>query len=242
MKIIRLSRVAVLLAISSAVTSALAAKSTIEGQWQCQMSYLGSAAGSGVISFDNNGQCVMGGQPFSYKLLGGDTLQLSNGSATDSYTYGIEKDKLKLTYRDGSVFDCTKLPGSAAAGGLLQMPGKPQQQAAGNEWQLQGAFCHYSGSSSYVTGTSYSSSSRIVFDGRGHWSMGSESSFSGDVGSAYSGGGVDNSGTYRISGGLVTYTTRNGEQGIARVNMQQNDGRITEIYVGQDLYSPSLCE
>jgi hypothetical protein len=71
--------------------------------------------------------------------------------------------------------------------------------------------------------------------------MGSESSFSGDAGSAYSGGGVDNSGSYRVNGRQIVYTTNSGEQGIATVNMQQNDGHITEIYLGQDLYSPSLC-
>ena len=181
----------------------------------------------------------MAGQPFSYKLIAGNTLQISSGSASDSYTYLLEKDKLKLSYRDGSAFDCVKQSASAAPGGLLQMPGKSQSQSSGSEWQLQGVFCHYSGSSSYSS--SYSSTSRISFDGRGRWTMGSESSFSGDAGFAYGGGGVDNSGSYRISGKQVFYTTNSGEQGVLRVNMQQNDGSITEIYLGEDLYSPSLC-
>ena len=216
------------------------AATSIEGEWQCVMGYQGNTAGSGMISFDKNGQCIMGGQPFSYQLLEGNTLQISNGSATDSYTYKLGKDKLQLSYRDGSTFDCTRQAAGSKPGGLLNRSGAGQPQSGGNEWQLRGTFCHYSGSSSY--GSSYSSTSRITFDGQGRWSMGSESSFSGDAGSAYSGGGVDNSGTYRVNGRQVIYTTASGEQGVARVNMQQNDGRITEIYVDQDLYSPSLCD
>lgn len=239
MKNYRLSRFTVLLTVSLPVAGAHSAEHAIAGQWRCQMSYMGDSTDSGMFSFDKSGQCVMGGQTFSCKLLSGNKLQISNGSATDSYTYSVDKDKLKLSYHDGSVFDCTKQSASAAPGGLLQKPAKAQQEKSGNEWQLQGTFCHYSGSSSY--GSSYSTTSRISFDGQGHWNMGSESSFSGDAGSAYSGGGVDNSGTYRVTGGRVIYSTSSGEQGVVTVNMQQNDGRITEIYLGQDLYSPSLC-
>jgi hypothetical protein len=230
----------ILLAVSLSAADALAENAAIVGKWQCQMTYQGTTAGSGLVSFDNNGQCMMGGQPFSYQLLAGNVLQISNGSASDTYNYRLENGRLKLSYRDGSAFDCVKQSADAPPGGLLQMQGNTRSQSDGNAWQLRGTFCHYSGSSSY--GSSYSSTSRISFDGRGHWTMGSESSFSGEAGSAYSGGGVDNSGTYRINGGQVFYTTSNGEQGVARVNMQQSDGRITEIYVGEDLYSPSLCD
>jgi hypothetical protein len=218
---------------------AYAATANIQGQWQCQMTYQGASIGAAAISFDKSGQCVMGGQSYNYRLLAGNTLQISNGDATDSYTYRLEKNKLQLSYQDGSTFDCSRQAPSTTPGGPLGKPGVSQPQSGGNEWQLQGTFCHYSGSSSY--GSSYSSTSSITFDGQGHWSMGSESSFSGDAGSAYSGGGVDNSGSYRVNGRQIVYTTNSGEQGIARVNMQQSDGHISEIYVGQDLYSPSLC-
>jgi hypothetical protein len=238
MKMLNIFGLAMLLA-TTLYSAVVSATPGIEGQWQCQMGYQGNTAGAGTISFDKNGQCVMGGQPFSYKLLDGKTLQISNGTATDSYTYKLGKDKLELSYRDGSTFDCTRQASSSTPGGLLNQSGRGQPQTGGNEWQVQGTFCHYSGSSSY--GSSYSSTSRISFDGQGHWSMGSESSFSGDAGSAYSGGGVDSSGTYRVNGRQIIYATNSGEQGVARVNMQQNDGRITEIYVGEDLYSPSLC-
>jgi hypothetical protein len=231
---------ALFLTTSFTATNLLAAKPSIVGQWQCQMSYMGNNMGAAAVSFDSNGQTVMGGQPFSYTLQG-NSLQISNGAASDSYTYQLNDNKLTLSYRDGSVFDCNRQASAAGPGGLLQMGGSQKQsaQAAGNEWQLNGTFCHYSGSSSLDS--SYSTTSRIYFDGQGRWSMGSESSFSSNAGSGYSGGGVDNSGSYRINGGQVLYTTSAGEQGVARVNMQQRDGRITEIYVGDDLYSPGLC-
>jgi hypothetical protein len=239
MRMSNLFGLVVILATTSYTVVVVADSTNIEGQWQCLSGYQGNTAGSGMVSFDKNGQCIIGGQPFTYKLLEGNTLQISTGSATDSYTYKLGKDKLQLSYRDGSTFDCTRQAASSTPDGLLNQSGKGQPQAGNNEWQLQGTFCHYSGSSSY--NSSYSSTSRITFDGRGHWSMGSESSFSSDAGSAYSGGGVDNSGVYRINGRQVIYATNSGEQGVATVNMQQNDGRITEIYVGEDLYSPSLC-
>ena len=239
MKNIKLPGTFFLLAISVSGTDLLAEQTTIEGQWQCLVSYQGYTTGSGIVSFDKSGQCLMGGQPFSYELLADNTLQISKGNVSDTYTYHLEKDRLKLSYRDGSGFDCEKQSASSVPGGLLKMDDKSQPQTGGNEWQLQGVFCHYSGSSSYSS--SYSSTSRITFDGQGRWSMGSESSFSGDAGSAYSGGGVDNRGTYSVNGGQIMYTTNSGEQGVLRVNMQQSDGHITEIYLGEDLYSPSLC-
>jgi len=216
-------------------TEANAGSENILGQWQCQVSFQGSGVGVGTISFDQNGQCVIGGQRYSYKLQD-STLQISNGYTSDSYTYQLSGDKLRLNYHDGSAFDCSRQD----AGGLLNLPGSgTRQQGGGNEWMLSGTFCHYSGSTSFDS--SYSSASRINFDGNGNWTMGSESSFSSDAGSAYSGGGIDDAGTYSVSGRQIFYATRGGEQGVATVNMQQNDGRITEIYVGEDLYSPSLC-
>ena len=227
-----------LLLSSIAAPDVFASDTSIVGRWNCQMSFHGFSTGSVEVNFDNNGQCLIGNQQFSYTLAN-NTLHISNANATDSYTYQLNKDQLQLSYRDGSIFNCVKQVSNAAPGGLLNTPKNNAPQNTGNEWQLKGVFCHYSGSSSYSS--SYSSTSKISFDGKGHWAMGSESSFSGSAGSAYSDGGVNNSGTYRIQGNQIFYTTRNGEQGVGRVNMQQRDGRITEIYIGKDLYSPALC-
>lgn len=227
-----------LMVTSIAAPEVSASDTSIVGQWNCQMSFHGFPTGAVELNFKNNGQCQIGNRQFNYTLAN-NTLQISIANTSDYYNYQLDKDILQLNYRDGSTFHCVRQASSSAPEGTVNTPNKTQSQTAGNEWQLKGTFCHYSGSSSY--NSSYSSTSKIVFDGQGHWSMGSESSFSGSAGSAYSGGGIDNSGTYRIAGSQIFYTTRNGDQGVARVNMQQRDGRITEIYLGKDLYSPTLC-
>lgn len=109
----------------------------------------------------------------------------------------------------------------------------------GNEWQVQGRFCTYGGSSG--GGSSYSRTGWAQFDGQGNFSYGSESSFSSGAGMGY-GGGPGGGGRYRVQGNVVLLQFSDGSQGQARVNMQQNDGRITELYYGSDLYSPALCE
>lgn len=131
--------------------------------------------------------------------------------------------------------------GGSGYGGNAGNYGGGGMGASENEWRLSGTFCTWSGSSSSYSESSYSSSSRITFDGRGRWSMDSESSFSGNAGIAYGRGGGD-SGIYRVTGSQIQYQTASGEQGTAQVKMQQNDGRITEILVDGVLYSPSLCE
>jgi hypothetical protein len=112
-------------------------------------------------------------------------------------------------------------------------------QGGGNEWQVQGRFCTYGGSSG--GGSSYSRTGWAQFDGQGNFSYGSESSFSSGAGMGY-GGGPGGGGRYRVQGNVVLLQFSDGSQGQARVNMQQNDGRITELYYGSDLYSPALCE
>ena len=224
----------------------LAADSDIEGRWQCVMNYQGSTAGSMMISFNKNGRGSMGSQPFSYRLLDSKTLQIGNGTSSDQYSYHLNRDTLWMKYRDGSTFDCKKQLPEVLPGGLLQAPGTATGLQAGpgtgNEWQLQGTFCYWSGSSSYSSGASYSRSAHISFDGRGNWYYGgAESAFSGNAGQAYSGGGGER-GRYRINGDQILYTSNSGEQGMARVNMRQGDGRITEFYLDNELYSPSLCD
>ena len=113
--------------------------------------------------------------------------------------------------------------------------------ANSDNWRLQGNFCSYSGSSSSYSGTSYSSTSKIYFDGQGQWSMSSESSFSGTVGAYYNNQGSDESGRYVVNGNQIFYQTNTGEQGIAYVHNKSGDGRITEIKVDGTLYAPALC-
>ena len=226
--------------------SGLSAQSSMVGSWQCQMSMSGLPLGAGLLSFNHNGKATMGDTPFDYQVLQGGLIRLQDQSGYNDYAYKLSGDNLEMSYSDGAKFVCRRT--SQAEGTMTRnnMPGGNNNQAGGQSaWQLQGTFCSWSVSSSYYSSSdysSYSSTQRITFDGRGRWSFGSESSFSSNAGLAYSGGDGGESGLYQVNGNQILYRTNSGEQGIAQVKMQQNNGQITEIMVDGTLYSPALCE
>ena len=118
-----------------------------------------------------------------------------------------------------------------------------QPAGSGQEYLLQGTLCSWSGSSSGYGNSSSSSSTRVYFDGQGNFSYSSESSFSGDAGMAYGGNqGTGNGGIYRVVGNQVQLQFNDGTTGVAQINMQQDDGRITELMYEGTLYGTGLCE
>lgn len=221
-----------------------AKKSAIVGSYNCTMSLMGWPVNQGIITFDTSGKVNISGNEFEYVLNGKNNLRLRDISGSYNYEYSIDGDKLVMNYSDGTVFTCQKQNNIAPGRSVPQIPNSEPNRSAGGEyssqsnWQLQGSFCTWSGSSG--GGSSYSSSKNITFDGRGAWQMSSSSAYSGG-GLAYQSGPVD-SGSYRVQGQIIYYTTSSGEQGTAKVNIQQRDGRITEIYIGGELYSTSLCQ
>ncbi|MFQ5561397.1 MAG: hypothetical protein ACE5FU_12560 [Nitrospinota bacterium] len=211
-----------------------------EGNWKCMISAFGMSGISTAVTFGPSGAARVGNRTFTYSILPGKILTLMDGSGIDEYKFEFSGDALVLTYSDGSVLNCER---TARKGEFENKPAKnvaPGPSKSGQEWQLYGTYCHWSGSSSYSTGSTYSTTNSISFDGKGRWEFGSESSFSSDAAMGYSGGGKE-SGSYSVQGNHITYKTSTGEQGTARVNMRQNDGRISEIYVNGKLYSPELC-
>lgn len=118
-----------------------------------------------------------------------------------------------------------------------------QPSGSGQEYLLQGTLCSWSGSSSGYGNSSYSRSTKVYFDGQGNFSYSSEASFSGDAGIAYGGDqGSGQGGTYRIVGNQVYLQFNDGTSGVAQINMQQDDGRITELMYEGTLYATGLCE
>ncbi len=228
---------------------------SVVGAWQCRMSMNGTPVGGGVVSFDPDGTATIGGRPFRYETRPGNRLRLRDATGFSDYTYELSDKNLTMRYSDGSAFACTRQAAGGGAMGAAPHDGPPQGGppaggagaggGTGNEWQLQGTFCHTGGSSSYSSSTEYSGYShteRITFDGRGHWSFGSEAAFGSDAGLYSRGGGAEASGRYRVVGEQIQYQTASGEQDVAQVKVRQDDGRITEIIVGGTLYSPFLCE
>ena len=56
------------------------------------------------------------------------------------------------------------------------------------------------------------------------------------------GSGPGAGGTYRVTGDVIHFTFRDGSTGTAKVNMRQNDGRITELMFNGQLYATGLCQ
>lgn len=122
---------------------------------------------------------------------------------------------------------------------------------AGDVALLSGPVCAYSGSSS--GSSSYSSTQRMTFDGRGHVAWGSESAFSGSTQNMYGDttatwggyGGNQNTptsgGTYSVSGNSVKIHWGDGTTLDCTVHYR-NGRQITELQCGSKLYGRGLCE
>lgn len=217
------------------------------GTWSCQAFFGGMPVGAGRVSFDPSGRAQVGNRSYAYRLEGGG-VRLEDESGYSDYRYAVQGESLRMWAGDGSEFRCGKAagrPGNPTRNPLSQTGrapagyGPPPGARGGDDWRLRGTYCHWSGSSS--SSSSYGRTERITFDGQGRWTFGTEASFSSGAGLAYGGSG-GGSGTYRVSGRQIFYQTASGEQGVASVNMQQDDGRVTEIIVNGELYAPQLCE
>ncbi len=218
-----------------AAAAAPRAEPGVVGEWTCRLEYMGRTGPPAPVRFDGRGGAVVNGRSFSYELRPGGLLVLSDGTGESVYEYAVEGDAMDLRFQDGSRFRCRR----GAQGNAPAPAGPPAAGAGGQEWQLAGAFCHWSGSSGMSSG--YSRTARIVFDGRGSWTFGTESSFSSDAGMAYGSGGSAG-GTYTVQGDVIRYVTGSGEQGTARVHVRQASGEITELYLDGELYAKELCE
>jgi hypothetical protein len=196
----------------------------LTGSWQCR-----GPAGESSLVFQSKELLVYNGEEAHYRLVPGAIRVRGDGGPAD-YKYTLKGNSLNVTFPDGSGIKCTRV-----------QKGKADQPAAStspSNSQLKGMFCSWSGSSG--SGSGYSSSTRVSFDGSGGFRYSSESSFSGSAGQYY-GGKPANSGRYRVSGDTVQMTFSDGSTGTAKVNMRQRSGRITEIMYGKKLFAPALC-
>lgn len=213
------------------------ASGSVVGRWMCRMYYMGQEMRAGEVRFTSDGRAFMG-QAFNYRLAPGNRLILFNQSVNAEYRYGFEGDTLLLHYSDGSSFRCARLADAEVPSGSGAAGGGRVPAGTGSNWQLSGLLCSYSGSS---YGGSYGHTNRLYFDGRGHWTMRSETYSSGEAG-LYGGQAQGPSGTYVVQGDRIYYTTADGERGVGMVKMRQDSGRITEIVVDGTFYATGLCD
>lgn len=199
------------------------------GAWQCNGNF-----GTARLVFESGNRLVFNGDAAEYSLTSG-ALKVQENYGVVDYAYTLKGNSLAVTFPDGSQMQCSResTGGSRAGAGAVGAGG------GGSNWQLRGMLCSWSGSSS--SGGSYSRSTRVSFDGQGRFSYGSESSFSSGAGQAYGQGG-GNSGTYRVGGNQVYLTFSDGSTSVARVQMKQNNGTITELMYNGTLYATGLCE
>lgn len=175
---------------------------------------------------------IYDGETMKYQLVEPNIIRVQEDGSFIDYSYVLQDGRLTIIYPDGNYEIFTKSASQKKSSSNSSTP-------KGNVAQLSGWLCYWSGSSSSYS--SYSSTSKVYFDGRGNFAVSGEASFSGDAGAAYSGGGVDERGTYSIQGNNVILRFQDGSTGYATINMQQYDGSITELMYNGYLYATKLC-
>ena len=212
----------------------------LAGAYDCQ-----SPDGPAVLNFESTRTLSYGGVQMAYRILG-TAIQVIQDGLPVNYAFQQQGDRLDITTPEGDRIACVKAGTAAKNAAPGGSPG------AGANALLQGQLCAWSGSSG--GGSSYSSTQRAWFDGRGRFSTGSESSFSGqyrdsggnDLGSASAyGGGNGPGGSYQVTsaqvGAPIQIRWDDGSQDVAYVHFVAG-GRITEIKYGKSLFGAGLCE
>lgn len=202
---------------------------TLMGQWRCQ-----TPQGAAQLSFLSDRELSYNGERSPYQL-GKGVIRVPGDWGPQEYGYAVNGDQLTVTNPDGSITQCQRQQGGVAgAGGAA---------GGGMEALLQGPRCAYSSSPDGGFSTLY----KLFFDGQGRFVSGSESSYSGDPGSAYGLHNDPNAGTYQVTGNskgsAVHLTFPDGSTGVAYVYFIDDDnGRILELRLNGRHYAPALCQ
>jgi hypothetical protein len=200
------------------------------GRWQ--------ANNGSVTSFDKQYMTIAGNR-YRYTVQGNIITVYDQAGNTMTYKYQLNGKKLYLYVEGAGTYVLTKAGGrnqNLAHGGSAV----PAQGNTAANARLYGTFCNYT-SSGYSGSSSYSTTRRVSFDGRGHYSYGSQSSYLGD-GEGYAGGDGGYSGTYKVQGNKVILTENDGTQYVATIYFVQRSGEITELKYGEKVFAKSLCD
>lgn len=214
----------IFLLISSSVFAA--DKNGLMGEWSCQ-----GDGGASTLVFQNANTLIYDGETNSYRLQG-DAIMVPGDWGEEAYRFSLKGNRLKVTFPEGDEINCKRV-----AAGKKEV----RKGAQGGNAQLRGRLCQWSGSSSSYSGSSYSRTAMIEFDGQGNAIYSSESSYSGNAGMAYGNSGGTR-GQYQVEGNQVRIRLEDGSNVMAQVNMRQNDGRITELMANGKLWATGLCE
>jgi hypothetical protein len=215
------------------------------GCWICQ-----SGEESSRLEFRADGIMLSDGEPSRYTLTE-RVIRVESDFGPIDCPYQMSGSTLFIVFPGDFRLPCSRTKCATGEGSVADREKEPAEpdvgqsrqetRGSGNEGLLRGTFCHWSGSSSSYSGSSYSHTIRVAFDGQGHFVTGSETSFGNSSGLGY-GQGEGASGTYRVVGREVYLNFSDGSQGVATVHNSAADGTITELMYNGDLYAPQLCE
>ncbi len=207
-----------------------AQKKKLYGSWQ---------ASNGTVTTFTAQTMTMAGSSYKYKVIGNIIRVFDQAGNTLDYKYKIQNNQLYLYVEGYGTYILQKMGANQQVGYGNQ--GYGNQGNTSDNARLYGSFCSYS-SSGYSGSSSYSTTQTVTFDGRGHYTYGSQSSYSGG-GDGYYGGNGGYTGTYRVVGNQgVILTASDGSVYKVAIHYVQNSGEITELMYDGTLYGKALCE
>jgi hypothetical protein len=199
----------------------------LTGEWSCQ-----TAEGPARLTFLSDRELAFNGERTPYQLSA-DAIQIPGDWGPAVYRYQLDGDQLSVTDPAGGTMRCQRQ--ANRAGG--------EATGSGMEVMLQGPRCAYSSSPD----GGFSSLYKLYFDGQGRFTSGSESSYSGDPGSAYGATNDANAGVYRVAGlrkgSEIHMRFPDGSTAVAYVYFTDDaTGKILEFRLNGRHYAPALCQ
>ncbi len=209
-----------------------AQKKKLYGSWQ---------ASNGAITTFISTKMTMAGTTYRYKVIGNIIRVYDEANNTLDYKYQVKGKQLYLYVEGYGTYVLQKVSSSRNTGYSQSNNNYGNQGNTADNARLYGSFCTYS-SSGYGGVSSYSTTKRITFDGHGHYTYGSQSSYSGG-GDGYYGGDGGYSGTYKVIGNKgVIITSSDGSQYRVAIHYMLNSGEITELRYDGVVYGKSICD
>ncbi|HAW51536.1 MAG TPA: hypothetical protein DCX54_04280 [Flavobacteriales bacterium] len=178
---------------------------------------------------------IYDGEVSSYSVEGNVIRVLDEDGYYYDYPFVLQNDQLLLSFPDGYDYTFKRvksLPQTTQPVTVTEVSKSTQA--------LYGNLCSFSSSSG--GGSSYSSTRRLYFDGKGRFSYSTGSSYSGNTGSYYGNNPNALNGRYEVTGKTLTLYYDKGGSETFQINMVQNSGEITELKAGQTFYGKGLCD
>jgi len=209
-----------------------AQRNAVLGKWQ--------ASNGTIMNFSGN-KVSVAGDTYTYEIEGSYLSMYNQQGDVLTYTYQVKGNQLYLYLQGVGTYVLKRVGrGGAVSTSRRNTYNTNRTSSAGAE-RLYGSFCSYS-SSGYSGSSSYSTTTRVTFDGRGHYTYGSESSYSGG-GDGYYGGGGESGGTYEVVGNKgVILRANDGSVYKVAIHYMLNNGEITELQYDGVLYAKALCD